>query len=507
MNTDVDTDLSNSPQDLVAWLEKKHARHGEDEDRQAAELLKQLLADKPANGDRALVATCKKQAKRLLRMTKDGPLKITALNEALGVMAQLHGYPTWDAMARSTKPAPEAPQREADGGEREVPVKPAAWPGQTRGMHFHIQPKTHATALQKALNLAEPGSCFITPHAKDLVAGTHRKDVKLVTAKDIGRRSPLLCPLGTRALLPEHSTLVMRFLNENASRELPYGAGTGTNEIQQIQRMLEKWFLETREKNLDRLWQDHKAKRAAPGDFPALTAEGMDQIHGTTVEDAIYDALEKGMTDVAYRIHATTVPSLAGFGDFLSNLENWRRDAPHQTIWHAILNFSLHFHQEAWDFQPTDVLVIEVDPCEVDAPVDASTRWDGATMIAALHRSSSLMTHKIQHLAEQAYNDPGTWLKIIPAKCREAVVTHHARMANATEKRVVLLDEMDGPIRNERLLYQSMHILNDCPPWGGSVAISTRALLGQTPFLLDAPRHKLPPHLRLESFDQILGEA
>jgi len=40
----IDDDFNQSPEDLAIWLDRKYARHGEDEDRQAAAMLRQYAA-------------------------------------------------------------------------------------------------------------------------------------------------------------------------------------------------------------------------------------------------------------------------------------------------------------------------------------------------------------------------------------------------------------------------------------------------------------------------------
>lgn len=97
----------NTPEHLVTWLERQYARHREAEDLQAAQLLKRLLAERAAPPDeQARLEAGKKQAKRLLKLAKQGPLELTALHQAQDVVARLHGYPDWQAWTqRIVKPA------------------------------------------------------------------------------------------------------------------------------------------------------------------------------------------------------------------------------------------------------------------------------------------------------------------------------------------------------------------------------------------------------------------
>jgi hypothetical protein len=103
----------NTPEEMVTWLERQHARHGEEEDYQAAQLLKQLLAERAASpapvNEQARLDAGKKQAKRLLKMARQGTLEVTALHQAQDVVARLHGYPDWQAWAaRATQPNADA---------------------------------------------------------------------------------------------------------------------------------------------------------------------------------------------------------------------------------------------------------------------------------------------------------------------------------------------------------------------------------------------------------------
>ena len=59
------------------------------------------LAQAQRDEPKRMVEAAKKQAKRLLKLAKATPdtLKITALHEAQEIVAKLHGYPNWKAMA------------------------------------------------------------------------------------------------------------------------------------------------------------------------------------------------------------------------------------------------------------------------------------------------------------------------------------------------------------------------------------------------------------------------
>ena len=100
----------NTPQDLVTRLERKYARHGEEEDLQAAQLLKQLLAERAASpapvNEQTRLDAGKKQAKRLFKMARQGELNLTALHQAQDAVARLHGYPDWQTWAERVTKSP-----------------------------------------------------------------------------------------------------------------------------------------------------------------------------------------------------------------------------------------------------------------------------------------------------------------------------------------------------------------------------------------------------------------
>lgn len=100
----------NTPDDLVLWLERQHARHGEEEDLQAAQLLKHLLAERAASpaplNEQARLDAGKKQAKRLLKMARQGELNLTALHQAQDAVARLHGYPDWQTWVERVTKSP-----------------------------------------------------------------------------------------------------------------------------------------------------------------------------------------------------------------------------------------------------------------------------------------------------------------------------------------------------------------------------------------------------------------
>jgi len=114
----IDDDFNQSPEDLAIWLDRKYARHGEDEDRQAAAMLRQYAA---------LTATQQQgQAVAWVRYRSDGGIEGPVLDQHMDDIRRNSG--AWTPLGRITAPPPSVPE-----GWVLVPAEPtdemveAAW--------------------------------------------------------------------------------------------------------------------------------------------------------------------------------------------------------------------------------------------------------------------------------------------------------------------------------------------------------------------------------------------
>lgn len=507
-------DAPSSADDLIHWLERKYARHGEDEDRQAAEILRRLAAQPPVHDPSARVAAGKVQAKRLLkRVKKDGPLAPTALHEALEVVAHLHGYPHWQAMAatRPDRSPPVASQAEAkafpDGGS----PTPDAPMGHRA---VKIDPQTHVASLiewfSRRLAQGAP-TVLVTPHFQALKDALPASPLVSFVSVETQMKTTLFWnPNDLQTLPPRDVNALLPLLGFHGP------AFSESKEAELLQSSLSRLNLQRRpwdiplkgvyppmepSKPLDgsapdgdrgRLRDDGDDDFSDPSDdyffrrFEDPAFYEVDARKLRMISQAAQDFLSHRLTKLESNDDipiAVAVAALREGGFHSDAVQLEEKDfLPFGSISaHVIRGNGKHpgfpaLHQalKAWDhydlsctFVPpqTPLLVLEVAPERLNLRRSATERWAMAAFFARRAFFREELSRMASSLSRLAYRDPAAfaWL----SNEDRAAVTAHA--AGASRNGVVFLDEMDGPLFSSAVKRMTEGLIDDFSDCGVGV--------------------------------------
>lgn len=455
-------DSPSTPEQLVAWLEAKHARHGEAEDLQAAQLLRQLPIQQlphqsvsspsltPENNERAIVAGAKKQAKRLLKLTKESPLQLTALNQALEVVAKLHGYPHWQAMATSVPSLSLASDAPLSGKAAALQNAPT--------LASKATPTHPSVVSHLAYDPLDPLAAFSDP--QDLPAGTRiltsnfqalqekwkgHKGVQFFSVSDQFQLPFLCCPLGSTSMLPKQVSLFLHTMRTMGE----LGVSFDTD----LRMAIEQAFGRAKNATLRFLVEDgnaggipvpnlsRKAKallKKLPEDITAVQASWR-LVEAGLMADAwvCHVAWQPTLTDLQ---HTSAFPSASRLLDLMALLRQQRSG---QEPSGKLLNPSA-----------TDITVFEVDPLELDSGTTSAGRWALSHYLTTLMLPSKAVVDLVSNLPTTSYTHPenNQWLASIPASQRSSVVAFHEEQARQMADSLLWLDALDDPLRSETVL-------------------------------------------------------
>lgn len=459
-------EFNQSPQALIQWLEAKYQRHHEDEDRQAAELLKKLIAEKPADNSRAIASGAKRQAKRLLKLSKERPLKLTALNEALEVVSILHGYPNWQALSTSANPSERTSAYKC---ERTKPSSAAAHKATIS--HVLINEKSHARDLSAMLSGQDGIHTLITPHFSRIHAPN---SVARVSLDRLSQINPFLSPLGMEKMLPAHrnalSTVLVSVLPDTGH---------------QIMRGIISSAIDLA---FEEVYSGQNARTENPSQWPHMfpvsndTLSKIAQLGAISARDATHYLIETHEIEAAREIHALCMPRI---GTILGNLEKAGiQSGISREAW-AFSNEQLikiwgrsKITNSPFDLPMDQSWIIELDPTDVDHPLPAETRWILATFLDQYRYMSHSFNEAYHAIAANAYRCDISWATSIPSKLRQDIVKLHADQATNERKksRTLFLDEMDGPIHSQKICDVAGYIIREYPKsYNSYVSIATKA--------------------------------
>lgn len=455
-------DSQATPEQLVAWLEAKHARHGEAEDLQAAQLLRQLLIQQlphqpvsspiptPENNERAIVTGAKKQAKRLLKLTKESPLKLTALNQALEVVAKLHGYPNWQAMASSVPPLPLAPDASVGGKALHLQNAPT--------LASKASPPHGTVVAHLAYDPSDPLGAFHDPN--HLPAGTRiltsnfvalqdkwkaHKNVQFLSVSDQFHLPLLCCPLGATSMLPKHVSLFVHTIRTMGDLSVGFDIDLRT--------AIGQAFEQAKDVPLGFLVEQGKTVGIP---VPALSSKGKALLKklpkDITAVHASWHLLEAGLMADAWVCHVAWQPTLA-------HLENAPAFPSSPSLRHTLWLLRKQFRERDISrkfFNPLvpDVTVFEIDPLELESGTTSAGRWVLSHYLATLMLPSNAVVDLVQNLPTTSYTQPenNQWLASIPANQRSSVVAFHQEQATQLTHSVLWLDALDDPLRSETVM-------------------------------------------------------
>ncbi len=367
--------------------------------------------------ERPVVSSVKQQAKRLVRLAKERPLQITALNQALDLVSKLHGYPDWHTLSQSS------------GGPRQSSDASAPAP---QNKLFPVDPSTHVQKLGAELRRWSkvPGARVnaITPHFSALRALPHMEEVLFVSAQEMLEHNLLAFPLGSSAMMANHRKSLAQVLA--IAQEDPTAFALFHDALSRLKR-----------KDI-RVFED-----------PSLPLpKGFDS--SSTWRDLSRFHVGNGDWDSAIRSHHRAALCLADVIPIMQQeefVERWGlkkivesfRSVNECAIWGAAYRLPL----------PTSgVVVFELDPVGFSSEFPAALQWAVAAHLAALRNMPQDISHARLSLEKAAYTGgpPNVeWFRSMPSETREKVCAWYQSQVPTIG--LDIWDEMEGPMASQLL--------------------------------------------------------
>lgn len=378
--------------------------------------------------ERPLVVAAKQQAKRLLRLAKKAPLEVSALSQALELVSQMHGYPTWHALS---KPTGQPATTEKIAHEKvETPLGNRMWA---------IDGADHVERLaghaRRWANEESASVNIITPHFEELKAMPGMEGVRFVPATDLLKFNPLVVPLGSKAMLPHHrhllSTLFATILSPSA-RELIFEG--------QFARALVNFF--------------KTAPRSGCYDPGLVEPTSLPKMPLTT--DTTWDEVRDACIDEERWEEAFMFPPVSPLGveSLLGMLLDNIKGDPHERVGGyeelaKILSQWVKDGSPRESLAPGGVVVFEVDPHNLDWELSPSSQWMIAAYLGHVRRMASAVAKERLELPRKAYasaEEDLLWVRSMPSAQRAKVLD---RYESQVPRAVFdIWDEVDGPFRS-----------------------------------------------------------
>lgn len=409
--------------------------------------------------ERPLVASAKQQAKRLLRLAKKTPLEVTALSQALEVVSQMHGYPSWHALSRSTgHPVSESPSVPKSSGLSSAdPQDPVE--------------KLAACARQWAQDPSASVN-IITPHFQALKAMPGMEAVRFVSVADIFRFNPLVVPLGSQAMMPNH-----RFLFQ----KLMVGINPDYNYYLELESVLRAW--------LDQLFvSTGPAEDPIPYSAGVVPEDWVDGIPITSstswgeVRDALIARGEMDRASVCHRyaspmlsrLNSVSVEPIRGSPGQFQNIDVLKRAVKEVR---AGLEWWWKSSSEEFVLASSGVVVFELDPTNLDALIPPAHQWMIAAYLGHVRRLPNEIKFARKELPAKVYSasvQSLAWVKSMPSAQRETILDWYESSTPTTVLDV--WDEFGGPLGSERVSKFSEYLCLEQERWGERSVITATGL-------------------------------
>lgn len=403
--------------------------------------------------ERPLVASAKQQAKRLLRLATKTPLEVTALSQALELVSQMHGYPSWHALSHSTgHPVPESASNGLSSADPLDSVE-----------------KLAACARQWAQDPSASVN-IITPHFHALKAMSGMEGVRFVSVSDLFRFNPLVVPLGSQAMMPHHRYLFQKLILE-MNPDYSYHLD--------LESVLSG--------KLDRLFvpqgSEEKPIVYSPGIVPEDWVEGIPLTPSTQwceVRDALIARGEMERASVCHRYASSLLDGLRATlekpiaeghfqnPDFLrrtinkveTSLAPWGRSSFEEVV-----------------LAPSGVVVFELAPTNLDSLVAPAHQWMLAAYLGHVRRLPTEIKIARNQLPAKVYSASAqglAWVKSMPSAHRETILDWYE--SNTPTTVLDVWDEFGGPLSSERVSKFSEYLCLERVSWGERSVIKATGL-------------------------------
>lgn len=380
------------------------------------------------SAERPLVVSAKQQAKRLLRLAKKAPLEVNALSQALELVSQMHGYPTWQALSKSTGqpavPEPSASQKV----EKALGNRMWAIDGADHVERLAGHARRWASEESASVNI-------ITPHFEALKAMPGMEGVRFVPASDLLKFNPLVVPLGSKAMLPTHryllSTLFASMLSPGEQELVFHG---------RIGRALVDFFKTAPSSGC-------YAPGLVNGAFlPKLS------LTTTTTWDEVRDAcIDEGRWEEAFMFPPVSpfgVESLTGMLSDNIKLDLDKRINGYEKL-AKMLGQWVKEGSPRESLAPGGVVVFEVDPHNLDWELSPSNQWMIAAYLGHVRRMANAVAKERSELPRKAYaseEEDLLWVRSMPSAQRAKTLDWYG--SQTPEVLLDIWDEVEGPFRS-----------------------------------------------------------
>ena len=417
-------------------------------------------ASKDRENTSPLIKAGRKQAKRLLRLAREGHLSVGALHDAQGVVARIHGYPDWRSFINSAggltesvrlsdeakKPSPDLELNEGVNTTRALSTR--------RIELVAIDQATHQKSLPDVIeklsetNITNVLTVHFEPLRKKLTRNTK---IAFVSIDDALATNLLLSPLGSQKMLATHKFGVSRVFTEIIG-EYEDAVMRGL-----MDKAIDYAFEKTALQNHPVMW----SLKERPGwisdrAFSVLKKSGSKSISYYQAERELIDV---GLMDDAWQCHIRAMPTIVDVIDALGQQDVERiygnsRNLNNTSLLRIAADrltdaCSKHVGTSVFNLPLNGTGIFHIDPLSIRKGINAGARWMYANMLASLRAVNKFAHSGIRDLPINAYDKPheALWAESIFHEQQDRVM-EYLRQQNSTEG-VDIFDEMDGPIRSD----------------------------------------------------------